>query len=437
MNLNFMKRSFKILLLAFGSAVFCCGGCSSGPEKGENRLPEWALGGFVRPAGANPVITPDPQIRFFCPMRRDSVGWMESDTFNPAATVWDGKICVLFRAEDNSATGIGKRTSRIGLAETGDGVTMQLRHDPVLFPAEDNQKENEWPGGCEDPRVAMTEDGTYVMLYTAWNRRIPRLCVATSPDLVNWTKVGEVFTAGNHPQITDKAGANLWAPDINKIGDRYVLYYSQPGENNKHAIGVASGPSPVGPFTDHGKLIGSDEIGVDISIDQFYIEEDGHKYMFWGSFRGIWAIELADDGLSLKPGAGKRKIAGDQYEGTYIHKRDGYYYLIVSTGDFMKDYHVVVGRSRSLMGPYVDRAGRDMLGVHHELVVGNGNGFVAPGHNAEFVTDDKGQDWMLYHTRLEVGGPRYLILDRIEWNDGWPEVRGHVPARSAEAPVFE
>ena len=215
------------------------------------------------------------------------------------------------------------------------------------------------------------------------------------------------------------------------------LYYSQPGENNKHAIGVASGPSPVGPFTDHGKLIGSDEIGVDISIDQFYIEEDGHKYMFWGSFRGIWAIELADDGLSLKPGAGKRKIAGDQYEGTYIHKRDGYYYLIVSTGDFMKDYHVVVGRSRSLMGPYVDRAGRDMLGVHHELVVGNGNGFVAPGHNAEFITDDKGQDWMLYHTRLEVGGPRYLLLDRIEWNDGWPEVRGHVPARSAEAPVFE
>ena len=90
-----------------------------------------------------------------------------------------------------------------------------------------------------------------------------------------------------------------------------MLYYSQPGENNKHAIGVASGPSPVGPFTDHGKLIGSDEIGVDISIDQFYIEEDGHKYMFWGSFRGIWAIELADDGLSLKPGAGKRKIAGE------------------------------------------------------------------------------------------------------------------------------
>jgi len=286
-----------------------------------------------------------------------------------------------------------------------------------------------------DPTVIRAEDGNFYLYATeSGKNNIP---ILRSSDLVNWTKVGEVFTAENHPQITDKAGANLWAPDINKIGDRYVLYYSQPGENNKHAIGVASGPSPVGPFTDHGKLIGSDEIGVDISIDQFYIEEDGHKYMFWGSFRGIWAIELADDGLSLKPGAEKRKIAGDQYEGTYIHKRDGYYYLIVSTGDFMKDYHVVVGRSRSLMGPYVDRAGRDMLGVHHELLVGNGNGFVAPGHNAEFVTDDKGQDWMLYHTRLEVGGPRFLLLDRIEWNDGWPEVRGHMPARSAEAPVFK
>ena len=283
-----------------------------------------------------------------------------------------------------------------------------------------------------DPSVIEGDDGYYYLYATEDIRNLP---IHRSKNLVDWEYVGTAFTDRTRPDFEPNGG--LWAPDINKIGDRYVLYYSQPGENNKHAIGVASGPSPVGPFTDHGKLIGSDEIGVDISIDQFYIEEDGHKYMFWGSFRGIWAIELADDGLSLKPGAGKRKIAGDQYEGTYIHKRDGYYYLIVSTGDFMKDYHVVVGRSRSLMGPYVDRAGRDMLGVHHELVVGNGNGFVAPGHNAEFVTDDKGQDWMLYHTRLEVGGPRYLILDRIEWNDGWPEVRGHVPARSAEAPVFE
>lgn len=286
-----------------------------------------------------------------------------------------------------------------------------------------------------DPTVIRGDDGDFYLYATeAGRNNIP---ILRSSDLVHWKKVGEVFTPENHPHITDKAGANLWAPDINRIGDRYVLYYSQPGENNKHAIGVASAPSLTGPFTDHGKLIDSNEIGVDISIDQFYIEEEGHKYLFWGSFRGIWAIELSDDGLSLKPGAEKRKIAGDQYEGTYIHKHGGYYYLFVSTGDFMKDYHVVVGRSKSLMGPYVDREGRDMLDVRHELVVGNGNGFVAPGHNAEFITDDEGHDWMLYHTRLEEGGPRYLLLDRIYWEGGWPRVRDFKPSQMSVAPVFK
>lgn len=124
-----------------------------------NKLPEWALGGFVRPDGVNPVITPNPNSKFDCPMQKAPVGWEESDTFNPAAVVKDGKIYVLYRAEDNSAQGIGMRTSRIGLAESTDGVTMKRRSTPVMYPAEDNAKELEWKGGCEDPRVAVTEDG--------------------------------------------------------------------------------------------------------------------------------------------------------------------------------------------------------------------------------------------------------------------------------------
>ena len=125
----------------------------------QNTLPSWALGGFVRPEKANPIITPNPDSRFpnpdsrfDCPMREKAVGWEESDVFNPAATVKDGKIYVLYRAEDNSATGIGKRTSRIGLAESTDGIQMQRRSTPVMYPAEDNMKEYEWPGGCEDPK---------------------------------------------------------------------------------------------------------------------------------------------------------------------------------------------------------------------------------------------------------------------------------------------
>lgn len=231
-----MKRSFEMLLLAFGVAAFSCGAVrAAGPDDGENRLPEWALGGFVRPAGANPIIMPDPQVRFFCPMRQDLVGWMESDTFNPAATVRDGKICVLFRAEDNSATGIGKRTSRIGLAESSDGVAMQFRRDPVLFPAEDELKEYEWPGGCEDPRVAMAEDGTYVMLYTAWNRRIPRLCVATSRDLVSWTKHGYAFEKAYDGRFRDlkcKSASIVTKLDgdklvITRVNGKYLMYWGE------------------------------------------------------------------------------------------------------------------------------------------------------------------------------------------------------------------
>ena len=138
----------------------------------QNVLPDWALGGFVRPEKANPIITPNPSNQFDCPMQDKKIGWEESDVFNPAATVKDGKIYVLYRAEDNSATGIGKRTSRIGLAESEDGIHMKRRKTPVMYPDKDNMKEYEWEGGCEDPRVTMTEDGLYVMAYTSWNRKV-------------------------------------------------------------------------------------------------------------------------------------------------------------------------------------------------------------------------------------------------------------------------
>ncbi len=159
-----------------------------------NKLPNWVMGGFVRPEGKNPVIEPDANSVFFCPMNQANVKWEESDTFNPAAVVKDDKICVLYRAEDNSAIGIGKRVSRVALAETTDGITMTRRSAPVFYPDNDNfSKTYEWPGGCEDPRVAVTEEGMYVMFYTAYDRSTARLCVATSPDLLTWTKYGPIF----------------------------------------------------------------------------------------------------------------------------------------------------------------------------------------------------------------------------------------------------
>lgn len=228
--------AFIALIICFG--MLSCTGQKenkvSAPDN-SNNLPDWAFGGFVRPDGVNPLIEPNPATKFFCPMQKDSVGWEESDTFNPAAVVKDGKIYVLYRAEDNSATGIGKRTSRIGLAESPDGITMQLRNTPVLYPAEDNNKEYEWEGGCEDPRVAMTEDGTFVMMYTAWNRQVPRLCVATSKDLITWEKHGPAFAKAYDGRFKDLASKSASIVTkvtdgklvITKVNGTYLMYWGE------------------------------------------------------------------------------------------------------------------------------------------------------------------------------------------------------------------
>lgn len=114
-------------------------------------------------------------------------------------------------------------------------------------------------------------------------------------------------------------------------------------------IGVAVSDKPEGPFLDKGKLFQSKDIDVQNSIDQFYIEDKGKKYLFWGSFRGIYAIELGKDGLSLKPDAAKKRIAGTAFEGTYIYKKRKYYYMFASIGSccegIKSTYQLVVGRS--------------------------------------------------------------------------------------------
>lgn len=208
----------------------------------QNVLPDWALGGFVRPEKANPIITPNPSNQFDCPMQDKKIGWEESDVFNPAATVKDGKIYVLYRAEDNSATGIGKRTSRIGLAESEDGIHMKRRKTPVMYPDKDNMKEYEWEGGCEDPRVTMTEDGLYVMAYTSWNRKVARLCIATSHDLVKWEKHGPAFAKaynGRFKDILCKSGSMVTTIKdgkqvLTKIDGKYFMYWGE------HAVYAAT-----------------------------------------------------------------------------------------------------------------------------------------------------------------------------------------------------
>lgn len=200
-----------------------------------NTLPGWAFGGFARPAGVNPIISPDTSSRFMDPVSKKLVPWEANDTFNPGATIKNGKVVVLYRAEDLFGIGIGFRTSRLGYAESIDGIHFNRRKAPILYPANDNAKEFEWPGGCEDPRVAVTSNGTYVVFYTEWNRKLPRLGVATSKDLITWQKHGPIFKKaynGKFFNIASKS-ASILTKVVNgkqviiKINGKYWLYWGE------------------------------------------------------------------------------------------------------------------------------------------------------------------------------------------------------------------
>ena len=292
-----------------------------------------------------------------------------------------------------------------------------------------------------DPTVIKASDGYFYLYATENIRNVP---IYRSQDLVSWRYMGTAFTDNTRPQMVPNG--RIWAPDINYINGKYVMYYSKStwGGEWECGIGVATADRPTGPFTDMGKLFISSEIGVQNSIDPFYIEEeDGSKYLFWGSFRGIYGIQLSDDGLSLKPGAEKVQIAGTLTEGTYIYKKDGYYYLFGSAGTCCEGlnstYRVMVARSENLFGPYVNKSGRPAMENNFMLVLQKSNKVVGPGHNSEIVQDDAGQYWMLYHgfDAADPDGGRKVYLDQIIWDkDGWPSVRNRTPSVTANAPLF-
>lgn len=289
-----------------------------------------------------------------------------------------------------------------------------------------------------DPSVIKGDDGYYYLYATEDIRNLP---IHRSKDLVNWELVGTAFTDETRPDFEPKGG--LWAPDINKIGDKYVLYYSMSvwGGEWTCGIGCAVADTPAGKFNDCGMMFRSNGINVQNSIDPFYIEDGGKKYLFWGSFHGIYGIELSDDGLKVKEGAKPVQVAGDAYEGTYIHKRDGYYYLFASIGrcceGIKSTYTTVVGRSDKLFGPYLDKQGRSMSDNHHGVLIQKNESFVGTGHNSEIVTDKAGDDWMFYHA-VKVSDPdgRVLMLDKIVWEDDWPSVKTNSPSLESEKPVL-
>jgi len=179
----------------------------------------WTLGPFIREDQANPCLTPSSAATFDCPVRKTAVAWEAKDVFNPAAVVRDGKVYLLYRAEDSVGRHAG--TSRIGLAESSDGRTFVRRPEPVLYPDDDYMNVYEWEGGCEDPRIVEDEAGRYFLTYTAYDGRLARLAVATSSDLVHWEKRGLVFgrtSSGRYADMWSKSGAII----CRRAGDRLI-----------------------------------------------------------------------------------------------------------------------------------------------------------------------------------------------------------------------
>jgi len=169
-------------------ALFFIISCNQKPQKEQIR--NWQIGPFVKVDSINPLMGPR-NTKWFCPIREDSVQWEAKDIFNPCAVVRDGKVYMLYRAEDF----VGKHngTSRIGLAVSEDGLHFKRFPMPVLYPENDPYKDIEWEGGVEDPRIVEDENGTYYMTYTAYDGKKTRLCIATSEDLIIWRKHGVVF----------------------------------------------------------------------------------------------------------------------------------------------------------------------------------------------------------------------------------------------------
>lgn len=303
-----------------------------------------------------------------------------------------------------------------------------------------------------DPTIIRDNDGTFWLYNTAG-----LLSIWKSPDMVVWTRVGSVFNEQSRPgEVRYNYGkAALWAPEIRLIKGKYVLFFSMwwgdDGTYDGHSFAYAVADRPDGPFEFRGTIANSDPAyppyyGTGHSIDQFYFEDKGKPYMFWGSFRGIYAAELDIDdklNIAIRPET-LVQVAGNGYEGSCVYKRGKYYYLFASVGDWTggmnSTYRTVVGRSEKLTGPYLDKDGKNMReNAFVELIAGNER-FAGTGHNSNIISDDAGQTWLFYHAydSREPDKGRQTMLERLDWTaDGWPEVRGGHPSELSPAPIIK
>lgn len=185
---------------------------------------DWQMRGFRKFDEVNPILQPNLSQEFVCPVQHKKVKWESKNVLNPCAIIRDGKVYLLYRAQDSLGV------SRIGLAISTDGIHFEKNQQPILFPDNDAFLVYEAKGGIEDPRIVETEDGGYFLTYTSYDGKTARLCGAFSKDLLKWEKIGPLFRSVKYLDLWSKSGAVIVKLSkshliAEKIGGYYWMYF--------------------------------------------------------------------------------------------------------------------------------------------------------------------------------------------------------------------
>ncbi|MEU4565384.1 family 43 glycosylhydrolase [Micromonospora sp. NPDC023956] len=279
--------------------------------------------------------------------------------------------------------------------------------------------------GVHDPTVVKRPDGTYLVAHTGDN-----VALKTSTDRVTYRNAGAVFPNGAPWTTTYTGGArNLWAPDLSYRNGRYYLYYSAStfGSNRSAIFLATSATGASGSWTNEGLVVESRTSDNFNAIDpNLTVDDQGRWWLSFGSFwSGIKMIQI-DPVTGRRLGTSMHSLAnyGPGIEAPVMVKRGAWYYLYVSFDRCCQGasstYRVMVGRSASPTGPFVDRAGRDMLSGGGTQVLASHGSIHGPGHQA-FLADSDG-DHLFYHYYAD-NGASLLGINRIGYDAaGWPYV---------------
>jgi arabinan endo-1,5-alpha-L-arabinosidase len=261
-----------------------------------------------------------------------------------------------------------------------------------------------------------------------------------SRDLVKWERGPAVFKAAPEwiAKIVPKnRNMQYWAPDIMKLGDRYILYYSVSSFGKMtSAIGLATNPTldpddPAYHWTDQGFVVRTqDGDGYNAIDPSVFHNSDGSLWLTFGSYwSGIKLIQLdPKTGKRIAPDSKLFSIAhNESIEASYLCRHDDYYYLFVNWGSCCQGpkstYNIRIGRSKVVTGPYQDKSGVDMLHSGGSLFLATTNGpLIGPGHAGTLNAQRK--DWFTsdFEGDVRMDGKATLAIMPLRWNaDGWPE----------------